>query len=207
MNAGSRQQYLEALGIDVWVLKGRAASNQPAASEPAPDDATPDPVSGPVRVAPGLPLSEAAVRPGASRLGVCIGPGDSSVLLLCARPEDAATQLAADIARSLDAAPVWGWCIPLQDERSSLDAVISERLFTRILSFGVDPGTVGAGLVGGAVGIAQWLQADPLAELLQSAAARRALWASLAARNWHRVQPAGHGPGELTAPAATSTSG
>ena len=175
MKAALRGRYLAELGIDAWVLRGRGAALQPGVV-----------ADGPAAEPPAR--DEAQAPAGREQPGLCIGPGDSRLLLVCARPEEAATPIAADIARSLDSVPVWAWCSAAGGQpETTLEAVVRERLFTRIVSFGVDAGGIGAELTDGCIGTAQWLAAESIPVLAGSAAARRALWASLCALKWYSV--------------------
>ena len=168
MQPALRNEYLKALGIDVWIP--RRQQGRPSPTPNGMDQARD----------PGAP----AVAPGPGS-GVVIGPGAGNLLLLCASPAEAATPLAADIARCMDCEPVWGWPAPADSVKDlPLELAIAERLFTRVIIFGsgltwpeIDPGAR-------VMGSACLLQADPLPVLVRSAAARKALWAELSANKW-----------------------
>lgn len=121
-----------------------------------------------------------AVTPGDSKAcPVQIGPGSGQVLLLCAAGDDLAGKLASDISRCLRAEPVWGW--PVEDDSAGpLTEAVTERLFTHILVLGRD---AEAAAFGGPapelIGSAAVIRAPALADLGQSMADRRKLWALL----------------------------
>lgn len=162
-----RHEYLEAMGIDVWVPVHRIAG---ARATTGTEDAAPIPVATP--------------EPGT---GIVIGPGTGSLMLLCANSREASTPLAADIARCLDCEPVWSWLSPADSGAGvPLEQAIAERLFTRVLVFG--RALAGAGIDPAApvlvLGSARLLLVPSLPELEQKATARRALWAELSVNNW-----------------------
>jgi hypothetical protein len=111
---------------------------------------------------------------------VVLGPGAGSTLLLCGKPGEAATALAADISRSLGSEPVWSW--PAQDESEPgipLEQAIEERLFTRVLVFGRDLLAPAADPAVQVIGSARLIRVDSIPLLVKSGAARRALWLAL----------------------------
>ena len=88
-----QQAYLDAMGIDVWLLRLKPMTQtQVIETAPAIDS-------------PGLKL----------------GPGSGGVLLLCAVDVDSASRLASDIARTLGNNPVWAW--PHSGETSLPEAI------------------------------------------------------------------------------------
>jgi len=174
MSLARRREYLKAMGIDSWILR----SAPPAAAEigPVTPLARETEILQPLNVRVGVtPMAERIV----------IGPGTGNTLFLCGGPGEAATALAADIARSVDGEPVWSW--PAQGESTpgvSLSRAIGERLFTRVLIFGPD---LLAGILDSTVSVidcAQLIWAEPIPVLLESGAARRALWLVLSANLW-----------------------
>jgi hypothetical protein len=166
-----RLQYLDALGIDAWVSRSSSARQM---QQPVP--AT-------------VALAEPEVRvPSLAAASYIIGPGSGQTLLLCNRPEEAASKLASDIARCLDEVPVWGWQTPAAvaagagDPGLSLETAIRDRLFTRVLLFGAAAKpTAGTSEV---IGCARIIHAPALAELGQSPQHKRSLWLQLVANGW-----------------------
>lgn len=175
MSLGLRNEYLSALGIDVWVPRSTGAPgctdgyvDEPAKEEIARDQKVEHPagVTGLVG-------------------DIVIGPGNSNTLLLCSSADEAATVLAADIARSLDCEPVWSW--PVQgttDQGIPLAQAIEERLFTRLVVFG-------HGLLGnnGETGLplirsARIIQAESIPVLARNGLSRKVLWQQLSDSNW-----------------------
>lgn len=189
ISEGQRLQYLEAMGIQVWVSRERAKSiKMPAMNTPAihvPDQ--PEKGGQPEFSKPATQLrnSRASVRRGSLE----IGPGSGSTLLLCSRPEDAALPLASDIARCLDEAPVWGWLLQSNDGQGkaetgfTLERAIDERLFTRVLLFCSDSMASQAGKVE-VLGSARIIYAPSLAELARQADHKRRLWTQLLTHGW-----------------------
>ena len=174
MSLARRREYLKAMGIDSWILRSAAVT-----------DGEPD--SAPALTAETKTLQSLEVTTAANVLagGIVIGPGAGNTLLLCGGPGEAATALAADIARSLEGEPVWSWPTPgLGAPGISLAQAIGERLFTRVLIFGSD---LLAGIVEPAVRVidcAQLIWTDSIPVLLESGAARRSLWLALSANLW-----------------------
>ena len=169
MSLARRNQYLSAMGIDLWVPRATATRASEAAHRPARSEEIavlqPDTV-----MACGLALTGRVV----------LGPGAGSTLLLCGKPGEAATALAADIARSLGSEPVWSW--PAQDEAvpgMPLEQAIAERLFTRVLVFGRDLLAPAADPGVQVIGSARLIRVDSIPVLVKSGAARRALWLAL----------------------------
>jgi len=156
MEATRRQHYLQALGIDVWLTRQLREDLEAEAESPVGTE--------PV---------------------FFIGPGESNLLLLCGSPAEAALPIAADIARSLDCEPVWAW--PVETEAPGgllLGQAIEERLFTRVVAFGANLAPASSETSDGVLGSARILRSDPIPGLLDSPAARRALWGKLCALQW-----------------------
>lgn len=169
MNPASRQAYLKAMGIDVWITRSGSSGRAETAVSPL------QAVIGDVR---------AAMEP-----EICVGPGTGSTLLLCASAAEAATTIASDIARSLEGEPVWAWLASGDSTPvSSLQQAIEEHLFTRVLVFGLEPVARAAGGKMGIVGSAQLIWSDSIPSLLESGEARRRLWQQLCASHWFAGQ-------------------
>ena len=167
MALARRNAYLHALGIDVWVP--RAGADKATFVHPEPGAVSE------------LPVSLAH--------GLHIGPGDGNTLLLCNGPAEAATQLAADIARCLDGEPVWSWPVPAEAEPGiSLQQAIEQRLFTRVLVFGQELGGFVSELASGSdaqvIASARILRTRSITELAGSPVAKRTLWSELCANEW-----------------------
>ncbi len=150
MNLARRQEYLSAMGIELWTL----------------------------RAVPGAAPASLAEH-------IVIGPGDGNTLLVCGGPDEAATALAADIARCLEGEPVWSW--PARTDSGPgipLTQAIEEHLFTRVLVLGrglvASAGDPGAAVLGSA----HLIVADSIETLLANSAARRGLWLALSANLW-----------------------
>lgn len=157
-------EYLKNMGIDVWVLR---RDGDQAAPLPAPE----------------ISVSDGRPAPAGEKPRVLLGPGTGDILLLCRDAAESASRLAADIARSLDCEPVWGW--PEQNAREagiSLDRAIEDRLFTRVLVFGAALHQSGSGA--GPVGKARVIYTESMDVLQQQASARKALWAKLYEHHW-----------------------
>ncbi len=169
MSLARRNQYLGAMGIDLWVPRTTATRVSAAARRPAPSEET-------SALQPDTPMACGLTLAGR----VVLGPGAGSTLLLCSKPGEAATALAADIARSLGSEPVWSW--PAHDESvpgMPLEQAIEERLFTRVLVFGHDLLAPAADPGVQVIGSARLIRVDSIPVLVQSGAARRALWLAL----------------------------
>lgn len=159
MTEARRRQYLEALGIPVWVMRG----------SPAPGAAAPEPASA-------IPATAAE-----SPCRLHIGPGDGAVLLVCATAAHGASVLASDLARALAVAPVLAW--PTQTAGApAIPAAVAERLLTAAVVCG--PG-LARSVFGGAapetLGAACVLVLPALEEMESDPAARRSAWQSLVA--------------------------
>ncbi|MDX1459835.1 MAG: DNA polymerase III subunit psi [Xanthomonadales bacterium] len=111
--------------------------------------------------------------------GVRVGPGNGSVLLLCADPEEASLPIAADIARALAGEPVWAW--PEEgDEGEPLEAAVAERMLTHVVIMGSELETrLLGGPVSGVIGSAGVLRAPGMRELISSPSQRKSLWDQL----------------------------
>jgi len=173
MNPETRLAYLNAIGIDVWIPR-RSDALGPG---------FPDPAFFPAGSS--APAREAMPRARAWTGRLAVGPGSGNTLLLVAHAGEAATSLAADIARSLDGEPVWCWPDEQNAEASaSLEQVIGERMITRLLVFGV-PALVHSGILDKkTIGGAEVIYSDDMPALLASGVARRGLWSQLSARRW-----------------------
>jgi len=166
MQPGQRNEYLKALGIDVWIPR-----------RPGFPDAQ--------GTVPSQRESRAGALTRTSPALFVIGPGNSNTLLLCGSAAEAATVLAADIARCLDCEPVWGW--PAQspaEQGTPLEQAIEERLFTRLVVFGVGLVDDGGETDSPAIRSARRIQADPIEVLLTSGSAKQKLWQQLSANKW-----------------------
>jgi len=178
VNPARRRDYLRAMGIDVWLSR----------SQPVARDSGSDPL----------------VTEGAERSRICeieevesvfaqrvvVGPGDGNTLLFCGGPDEAATALAADIARSLEGEPVWSWPASgasLPD--TTLADAIETHLFTRVLIFGKNGSSHAAGMESKVAGHAHLILADAIPVLQTSGAARRRLWEILNASQWCTERP------------------
>jgi hypothetical protein len=169
MNLARRHHYLGAMGIDIWVPRRTATRASEAAHQPARSEET-------AALQPGTVLACGSAIAGR----VVLGPGAGSTLLLCGKPGEAATAVAADIARSLGNEPVWSWLA--QDEAAPgmpLEQAIEERLFTRVLVFGRDLFAPAADSAVQVIGSARLVRVESIPVLVQSGAARRALWLAL----------------------------
>ena len=179
MDERQRLQYLDAMGIQAWISKQQAAVCAVlAAAVELKESPTP------VYIDSEAKTSSTSIQD----LVFEIGPGTGQTLLLCGRREEASSQLASDIARCLDEAPVWGWqsqnkvVTDSDDAGLNLERAIMERLFTRILVF-----TSGsAAKEGGSemLGSARVVYAPPLAILARSPEQKRALWLQLVGSGW-----------------------
>lgn len=152
--------YLQAMGVEVWLPRGGPPVGNPAQS-------------------PAQPVEQG--RQALPGVGLRLGPGNGSCLLVCAGPEQSATPLASDLARVLGATPVWAW--PSEDPDSgALAQAVDDRLFTSVVVFGAG---LAARVCGGeppaSCGSAQLLVGPDLEELLTQADARRQCWAVLRA--------------------------
>jgi DNA polymerase III psi subunit len=187
MALARRHAYLQALGLDPLVLRVSPENGIVACSE-------------------GAAASESR-GPGLQNLH--LGPGDGSILLVCNSPAEAATRLATDIARSLDSEPVWSWPMPAQTGQGlTLQQIIEQRLFTRVLIFGnkaatraprlaSDPDNELAGepaskcaadVDANVIASARIIRTLSIGELEKSAGAKRALWSELCLNHWCAVR-------------------
>lgn len=171
---GQRNEYLKALGIDVWVPRTTA--------EPDAKYLPREWAAAEEELEPGLACS---APPADVTLEFFIGPGSSNTLLVCGGPDEAATALAADIARCLDCEPVWSW--PAQNESdlgTPLGLAIEEGLFTRVVVLGTSLLQSGQNPVSPVIRSARMILADSIPVLIRDGSARRALWLQLSANNW-----------------------
>jgi DNA polymerase III psi subunit len=180
MALARRHAYLHALGIQPLVL--RVSPEHSACVHPP--------------AAAGSELSDPCLR------SLHLGPGDGNILLVCNSPAEAASRLAADIARALDSEPVWSWPKPAETGPAetgpglTLQQIIERRLFTRVLIFGNQGGERDSELASYRAGevdaniiaSARILRTRSIAELEQSAGAKRALWSELCVNDWCAVR-------------------
>ncbi len=151
MSEVNQRAYLEAMEIPVWVRKENV--NREFVNRERVDQA-------PGFVSPALKL----------------GPGTGDVLLVCGRVDEPATRIAADIARSLRAEPVWAW-LDADAAGSDVETVVNEQLFTTIIVFGKSlQKQVFNGSAPESLGSARILQAPGMEKLCASSSARQALW-------------------------------
>jgi hypothetical protein len=159
-----RLQYLEAIGVELWLPRGRQGLAAPAE----------------------LAVTAAAQQPAAAAAAPALhfAPGSGSCLFVCASAAESATPLASDLARTVGGAPVWAW--PAEGADGQLEQVAEERLFTAVLIFGE---ALAHQLYGQQVpancGPAPLLVAPALASVAASAQARRACWAAIRASGLH----------------------
>jgi len=173
VNLTRRHEYLQAMGIDIWLPR---LTIVPARQNP--DAARAEGADMPE-------LSETGVAVTALAGRIVVGPGSGSTLLLCGTAEEAATALAADIARSLEGEPVWGWPASIPHAAGmTLGDAIEEHLFTRVLVFGREQLADDEEGQTGFTGSAQLIWTDPIPVLMESGAARRRLWRELSASGW-----------------------
>ena len=146
MSDVNQRAYLEAMGIPVWVPKEHVNRENV--------DQTPEFVS------PVLKL----------------GPGAGDVLLVCGKVDEPAQHIAADIARSLKAEPVWAW--PDADAAGSdIETAVNEHLFTTLIVFGKSLlNQLFDGSAPESLGSARILAVPGMATLCTSSTARQALW-------------------------------
>jgi hypothetical protein len=171
VNTAHQNEYLEALGIDVWVPRTALSTEHT-------DDTTAE------------HIKESGVRVPASGCNnviarIVLGPGKSSTLFLCGQSADAATPIAADIARSLDCEPVWSW--PGQDDAENampLKQAIGEGLFTRVLIFGADLLPQDDSQDDEIMASARILRTETIRVLTENARARQQLWSQLLGNGW-----------------------
>ena len=122
--------------------------------------------------------------------GLIVGPGSGRTLVICAGASEAASALAADIARSLDSEPVWGWIAEEDgDPGAPLELVVAEHGFDRILLLGdellhwiLENGPAAGNVQ--AIGSARLVVARSISELERDGSARQALWRELTSRKW-----------------------
>lgn len=184
MNEGQRLQYLDAMGIQAWISKEQAAVRAVQAATAGLREPPASAVTDSKPQASSRPIQDLCFE---------IGPGTGRTLLLCGRREEASSQLASDIARCLDEAPVWGWqgqSAPAQgraaaesnDVGLNLERAIRERLFTRVLVFA--DGSAAKQEGSEVLGSARVIYAPPLAVLAKSPEQKRSLWLQLVGNGW-----------------------
>ncbi len=117
-------------------------------------------------------------KPG-NAVGLNLGPGSGSLLLVCAVDMDSASKLANDIVRSLGSVPVWSW--PAETAESvSLEDAVSDHLFTTIAIFGSALAERFFGdTVPDSLGSANLVVLPAMEDLDNQADARRLLWGIL----------------------------
>lgn len=108
-------------------------------------------------------------------------PGNGRTLLVCQEPEETAQRLAADIARALDQDVVWAWPDPDgRAENASLEEVIDQYLFTRVVVFGSAlANRMCKGEVPHVIGSASILVTRDAGELAVRGSAKQAFWEQL----------------------------
>lgn len=123
--------------------------------------------------------------PAAERGRVGVGAGEGSALLVCPSVDDCNMEIAEDLARALGGDPVWAWLEPVsENDGQFLEDIVADRLITRVLLFGPEPGrSLFKGPVPALVGSAVVAVAPALEELAANGSARQALWRQL--RNDH----------------------
>jgi hypothetical protein len=129
-----------------------------------------------------LGLDVWVARPSAAEHGLIgVGAGTGSTLLISTSVADCTTELAGDLARALGGDPVWAWLEPAGGE--ALEAVIGNRLITRVLLLGAEPArSLFRGSIPEIVGSATVTSAPGLDERAVSAGSRQVLWKQL--RSW-----------------------
>lgn len=100
--------YLRALGVEAWVPREQAD----------------------VQTAP--ETEQTAV---VSTQPMHIGPGEGACLLVCSKPEQSASKVAADMVRLIGPSAVWAWPSGAE-EGPGLAQAIEARLFTDLVVFG-----------------------------------------------------------------------
>lgn len=147
MMDATRLAYLEAMGIDVWQPRGRDRAG--CEDQPAPDR-------------------------------IVLREGASDILCIAESAAEADGKLAADISRAMRCRPVWGWPADAGDDPAdsdSLQAVVGERLITRVVIFGrVAAGSVFGRSVPDVLGAARVHLVPGLKRLGNDRDAKRILW-------------------------------
>ena len=159
MNLAHRNEYLEAMGIDVWVRR-----DQPSSTIISEADSLVD-------------------------RKLAVGPGSGSTLLICSNSSETATPIATDIARLLDSEPVWAWPESDESKgQASLGQAINERLFTHVLLFDSEYHSTSLQTDSNAqskvVGSACLMTTFSLVDLGHNGQAKKALWELLCANYW-----------------------
>jgi hypothetical protein len=171
VNSALQNEYLEALGIDVWVPRAATCTEHA-------DDSGAEHIKESRSRVPAAGSNDAVA-------GIVLGPGKSSTLFLCDQSAAAATPIAADISRSLDCEPVWSW--PAQDDAKNampLKQAIGEGLFTRVLIFGADLLSQDDSQDDEIMASARILRTETIRVLTDNARARQQLWSQLAGNGW-----------------------
>jgi len=160
------KKYLEAMGIDVWSLRGSSTVGKTTVKETV------------VREPAELTVEVVAETPVESP-GLKLGPGRDGVLLVCARDSDSASKLANDINRALGGVPVWAW--PDDDPGAvTLANAVEENLFTTVAIFGDELTQMFfAGDVPANPQYANLVRLPAMQEIRDLPGARRMLWAAL----------------------------
>ncbi len=118
-------------------------------------------------------------KPANLDVGLKLGPGRGSVLLICATDIDSASKLANDIGRALGRVPVWAW--PAENTDSVvLKEAVNNHLFTIVAVFGK---TLAKQYFGeklpATLNSANLVVLPAMSELERRADARRLLWSVL----------------------------
>ena len=111
--------------------------------------------------------------------GIRLGPGNGSILLICAADSDSSNKLANDIVRALRNVPVWAW--PQDDEASpSLATAVDEQLFTVVAVFGNElAGRFFGEDVPGNIKAAKLVVLPSMQDISSRADSRKQLWHAL----------------------------
>lgn len=118
-------------------------------------------------------------KPADHGVGLKLGPGRGSVLLICENDIDSASKLATDIGRAMGRVPVWAW--PADNADSVvLKEVVNDHLFTTVAVFGK---TLAKQFFGqklpATLNSASLVVLPAMPELERHADARRLLWSVL----------------------------
>jgi len=175
MTVSTQHEYLQALGIEVWIPRFR---NEPVSSLEAEANLLPG-------TSQTVYPDTATANEGQTGKIFTVGPGEGNILLLCGHSSEAATPLAADIARALDSEPVWAW--PVEQDTSaalSLEQAIEERLFTRVVVFGNQVAGLSGAKEARVIFSARVICAESIPVLVKNHQARKALWLELSTGQW-----------------------
>ena len=111
-----------------------------------------------------------------------LGPGSSSILLVCSNTNEPAGQLASDIARAFSGEPVWAWPAGGEDVHS-VESAVNEQLFTTVVVFGQALAwQVFGKQVPEMIGPARILVVPGMNDLTTCPAERRRLWQTMCSR-------------------------